>query len=229
MPIPSNRFPALPAAAFGVLALLATMLVIVHPASAQTDTSSCATGVAVPDAANNPGLVSDCEALLASRDTLAGSAMLNWSADVPIAEWDGVTVGGTPERVTRIDLRDKGLVGTIPAELGRLASLRVLSLWQNQLTGTIPAVLSGLYNLTQLNLHSNRLSGEIPSELGNLSSMKSLGLSDNQLTGEIPSELGGLSNLQELSLSENQLSGPRYRPNWVTCLTCKPCGSRRTG
>ena len=34
--------------------------------------STCANGIVVPDPANNPGLVSDCEALLAGRDTLAG-------------------------------------------------------------------------------------------------------------------------------------------------------------
>ena len=48
------------------------------------------------DPDNNPGLVSDCEALLASRDTLAGTVALNWSADTPIADWEGVTVEGTP-------------------------------------------------------------------------------------------------------------------------------------
>ena len=182
------------------------MLVIVHPASAQTDTSSCATGVAVPDAANNPGLVSDCEALLASRDTLAGSAMLNWSADVPIAEWDGVTVGGTPERVTRIDLRDKGLAGTIPAELGRLASLQGLDLTSNQLSGPIPTELGNLPNLQWLFLWGNRLSGPIPSELGSLAKLEYLWLNNNQLTGPLQSELGRLANLVKLHLSSNQLT-----------------------
>ena len=43
-------------------------------------TSDCATGTAVVDATNNPGLVSDCNALLAARRALVGSAPLNWSA-----------------------------------------------------------------------------------------------------------------------------------------------------
>ena len=45
-------------------------------------TGDCATDGAVPDAANNPGLVSDCTALLAARDTLAENAPLNWSANL---------------------------------------------------------------------------------------------------------------------------------------------------
>ena len=62
----------------------------------------CENDGAVMDAANRPGLVSDCAALLAARDTLAGSATLNWSADLAIEDWAGVTVGGSPERVTEL-------------------------------------------------------------------------------------------------------------------------------
>ena len=52
----------------------------------------CVSGNAVGDADNNPGLVSDCEALLEARDKLAGTGSLNWSEDLPIAEWDGITL-----------------------------------------------------------------------------------------------------------------------------------------
>ena len=61
------------------------------------------------------GLVGDCEVLLAARDTLAGRATLNWSADTPITEWDGVIIKGTPERICGLHLFGEGLTGTIPA------------------------------------------------------------------------------------------------------------------
>ena len=108
--------------------LLAMALLVSIPsvASAQSSPppppSLCAAGTAVPDAANNPGLVADCDALLAARDTLAGTATLNWSASTAIGEWDGVTLGGSPQRVTTLDLRERQLTGTIPAQLGSLAS-----------------------------------------------------------------------------------------------------------
>ena len=51
--------------------------------------SICVTGGAVVDA-TNVGLVLDCEALLAARDTLAGTSTLNWSPDTSITEWDGI-------------------------------------------------------------------------------------------------------------------------------------------
>ena len=65
--------------------------------------SACVTGGAVTDAIN-AGLISDCEALLEGRDTLAGSASLNWATDTSISQWKGVTLRGTPLRVTRLNL-----------------------------------------------------------------------------------------------------------------------------
>ena len=112
----------------------------------------CSTGTAVPDPANNPGLVSDCEALLASRDTLAGTATLNWSADSPIEEWDGVGVGGSPERITELVLQWEMLNGEIPSELGSLSKLTLLDLAVNELTGGIPVQVVSLSNLQELKL-----------------------------------------------------------------------------
>ena len=191
-----------PTITVGALAFLAAMLLVAHPASAQSDTAACVAGGAVSDAANNPGLVSDCDTLLAARDTLAGTASLNWVADTPITQWDGVTVGGTPKRVRRLSLEYGGLTGEIPAELGSLANLGVLRLFNNQLTGEIPAELGSLANLRWLELFNNQLTGEIPKELGNLANLQQLYLSENQLTGCIPQPLRDVSanDLHELGL-----------------------------
>ena len=136
MPL-STRFHVIPAFAVGALLLIAAVLVPAHPAFAQSDTAACVAGGAVSDAANNPGLVSDCDTLLAARDTLAGTATLNWSASTPIDLWEGVKVGGSPLRITGLALGGKGLTGSIPAELGGLHNLDSLLLAPNQLTGCI--------------------------------------------------------------------------------------------
>ena len=167
----------------------------------------CSSGIAVNDPDDNPGLVSDCEVLLAARDILAGSAGLNWSSDIPIEEWDGITIGGSPERVTSLNLQFYGLTGTIPAELGRLSGLDVLALTDNQLSGAIPPELGNLRKLKILYLHFNQLSGEIPRELSYLTNLTILWLNDNQLSGEIPPELGKLAAIDELLLHVNQLEG----------------------
>ena len=76
-------------------------------------------GKAVPDPANNPGLMRDCETLLGFKDALRGTGTLNWSVDVAMADWDGVRTRGTG-RVTDIILVEKGLTGTVPAHHGDL-------------------------------------------------------------------------------------------------------------
>ena len=169
--------------------------------------SPCANGIAVPDPANNPGLVADCDSLLSARDTLAGTATLDWSADLLIENWDGVTVSGTPPRVTSLGLQHLQLTGTIPAELDSLTNLTHLYLSENQLSGEIPEELGSLPNLTYLNLRSNQLTGPIPAELGSLTNLTHLYLWDNELSSKIPAELGSLTNLETLGLSLNQLSG----------------------
>ena len=165
---------------------------------------SCAGAVADT---NNEGLVSDCEALLAARDVLAlpnndGEPGLNWSSDTPIAAWDGVGLGGTPNRLTRIVLHNKGLNGTVPESLGRLYRLTDLNLSNNQLTGEIPDELGNLTNLRVLNLRSNELTGEIPDRLGNLRNLKVLNLHSNNLSGGIP-DLSSVTGLEELYLPNN--------------------------
>ena len=168
----------------------------------------CATGSAVPNPAANQWLVFDCNALLDARDTLAGTATLNWSENTLISTWDGVTLSGTPQRVTNLRLWNESLNGTIPAELSRLTGLKALYLAFNQLTGTIPAELGTITSLTHLGLMNNRLTGQIPAELRNLADLRQFALQNNQLTGTIPTWLGDLPRLTILNLQGNRLTGP---------------------
>ncbi|MCY4623857.1 MAG: hypothetical protein OXC99_02465 [Chloroflexi bacterium] len=109
---------------------------------------------AVPDQANNPSLMLDCIALLAAKDGLRGTGTLNWSVDVAIGSWDRVTTAGTPSRVTKLLMSNKGLNGSIPVELGRLSGLQELKLSGNALTGCIPIALKDVptNDLASLNL-----------------------------------------------------------------------------
>ena len=100
--------------------------------------ATCSGGDAVPNPDDNPGLVGDCETLLGLRDTLRATATLNWGYGVAMTTWDGVTIGGTPSRVTGLNLGDLGLAGSMPTALGSLSGLQNLNLSRNQLTGAIP-------------------------------------------------------------------------------------------
>ena len=190
----------------------------------------CATKGAVDT--SNSGLVADCEALLRSRNRLEGSARLSWSEFIPIARWEGVTVSGG--RVTKIDLRARGLSGTLPPALGDVEMLTVINLRSNDLTGSIPASLNRLSNLTVLNLHSNRLNGEIPDLSGTV--LQELYLTNNVrwnrdedgerigrvqgtgLSGGVPAWLNNMTDLRELWLWGNNLEGTMPDLSGMTSL-----------
>ena len=122
----------------------------------------CANGTAVANPIDNRPLVDDCGALLAAKDMLRGTATLDWSADTVITSWEGVTTGGTPSRVTKIELGGESLSGTIPEGIGLLSELTHLDLSQNSLTGDIPEELGRLDKLHSLALLGNPLIGCIP-------------------------------------------------------------------
>ena len=132
------------------------------------DIAACSAGYVVPEPEKNPGLVQDCETLLRLRDPLAGDAILNWSAAVPMytampmADWEGVVIKGSPPRVVGLSLSSLDpvpLSGIIPPEIGNFTELEWISLHSNSLTGSIPAELSNLTNLKELRLSFNRLGG----------------------------------------------------------------------
>jgi hypothetical protein len=100
-----------------------------------------------------------------------------------------------------------GLTGTIPATLGGLRGLRVLSLSQNGFRGGIPRELGGLAALQQLDLSYNNITGEIPGEIGGMASLTILDLSWNSISGAVPAPLGKLHTLQKADLSYNRLAG----------------------
>ena len=121
---------------------------------------------------------------------------------LPAALWDlasleHLSMGNNP-----------GLTGSIPPEIGQLATLKKLYLGRNNLTGPIPPEMATLANLELLVLHYNSLTGPIPPELGNLDNLIELDLWFNRLTGTIPPALGRLANLKLLWLSNNALTGP---------------------
>ena len=157
-----------------------------------------------------PGLLADCTLLLTMRDSLAGDAPLNWRSDVPVDDWQGVTVGRSCDCVMALELTQMGLNGRIPAELGRLAGLVSLRLDRNRLGGDIPPELGDLGQLRTLALDGNLLTGTVPPELGNASKLADLRLRGNRLIGPTPSAIAGRRSLADAdaALARNPLCRP---------------------
>ena len=125
------RLGALAAACAAMLALAVALGVTQRGdapgATAQTATTpttalpanppTCTTRTLGVSRASNPGLVADCDTLLAIQSTLRVTgwldydradwrdhgAWLNWSAAAPMRFWQVITLGGTPQRVTGLD------------------------------------------------------------------------------------------------------------------------------
>ena len=136
--------------------------------------------------------------------------------------WTGVTIAGTPPRVTRLNLYNRGLKGSLPAGLNSLTGLERLILSYNQLTGSIQIAdtdLSDLDDLQVLNLDNNNFTaGKIPEWVDDLTSLTQLYLASINRTGPIPGTLNGLTALTDLYLDNNQLSGPIPTLSALTAL-----------
>ena len=161
------------------------------------------------DARAQGSVATDRAALVALYDATDGDNWTNndnWKTSKPLRDWYGVQ-GYSDGRVLIVDLRENGLTGEIPSEIGNLLVLEWLQLGDNHLTGEIPSEIGNLSALEWLSLRSNHLTGEIPSEIGNLSALRGLRLWVNDLTGEIPPEIGNLSALTSLGLNNNALTG----------------------
>lgn len=172
-----------------------------------TPASGCAYVTDIPQ--------SECEALEDLYESTTGEswttstgwydAFTNRSSDATACDWHGLLCAAG--HVTRVQLTNNNLTGTIPASLSDLTELEWLRLYTNNLSGSIPSSLGSLEDLEILDIRYNDLTGSIPTELGNLSNLEYLRFHDNDLSGSIPASLGQLDNLIDLSLGMNDLSG----------------------
>ncbi len=194
---------------------------------ADLDPDLCTTTYKPPSPGDDPGSLlaqglytgEDCRIIVAWRnsvvshpDSVIGSdhpmALWGSSSQEKFDTWDGLTVSdinGTPV-ITEIDLRNKGLAGSLP---GELPDLKVLRLRANFLTGELPAWVYTSNSLEILELSFNRFSGAIAGERFNAPELAHLILESNRFSGTLPNfNLTRVPKLRNLVLSSNLLSGP---------------------
>lgn len=133
----------------------------------------------------------------------------NWNTTASVSTWYGVTVSYATGvgHVSKIELGDNNLNGSIPIEIGNLTELEWLILDGNNLSGSIPTEIGNLSKLTTLSLWNNNLTGTIPSEIGNCLQLTGLAFDHNLLTGSVPASFANLTLMRSFWICDNQLSG----------------------
>ncbi|GAA0186920.1 hypothetical protein LIER_34208 [Lithospermum erythrorhizon] len=121
--------------------------------------------------------------------------------------------------LTEIDLTRNYINGSLPTSFARIP-LTILSLLGNRISGSIPKEIGSIATLTSLVLEDNQLEGPLPADIGNLSNLSRMLLSANNFTGTIPESFGKLKNLTDLRIDGSSLTGriPAFIGNW-TLLT----------
>lgn len=157
--------------------------------------------------------IAEREALMAFYDSTKGFNWTNrtgWNTTDPVSTWYGIATSiiDGQEHVTEINFGSNNIEGVLPAEIGNLPELKVLSIESNNLlSGNIPDQIGNLVNLEILSFWENNLSGSIPASIGNCTKLELFSLEDNQLTGSIPAEFSNLTMVNSLWLNGNLLSG----------------------
>ncbi|KAK0585505.1 hypothetical protein LWI29_029571 [Acer saccharum] len=106
------------------------------------------------------------------------------------------------------DVMWNNISGSIPKEIGNLASLNLLHLNNNNISGQIPPELYILPQLVHFLLDNNNLSGYLPAELSKMPNLKILQLDNNNFQGTgIPVSYSNMSKLLKLSLRNCNLQG----------------------
>ncbi|CAJ2646880.1 unnamed protein product [Trifolium pratense] len=117
------------------------------------------------------------------------------------------SIGNLSTELEELYLGDNMISGKIPAELGHLIGLILLTMEYNYFEGIIPPTFGKLQNIQKFAFGQNKLSGDIPLFIGNLSQLYHLDLYRNIFDGNIPPSIGNCQKLQFLDLSHNKLRG----------------------
>ncbi|KAJ1298483.1 hypothetical protein BS78_01G457200 [Paspalum vaginatum] len=122
----------------------------------------------------------------------------DWAGDPCLPQqhsWTGVECSKEPPvRVLSVDLKNHGLLGTLPDSIGNLTGVKNIYLSGNKLSGSIPD-MSSMHTLIALRLDGNQFSGTIKPSMEKLINLKELYLNNNNLTGKIPDALKNKAGL----------------------------------
>nr|XP_027094758.1 probable LRR receptor-like serine/threonine-protein kinase At1g06840 isoform X2 [Coffea arabica] len=136
-----------------------------------------------------------------------------WSRGDPcVSNWRGVLcfdrqVANGYHHVRELHLLNLNLSGSLSAEVGRLAYLRILDVMWNAIGGSIPKEIGNMTNLELLLLSGNQFTGSLPEEIGYLENLERIQIDQNQISGQLPKSFSNLKVAKHLHMNNNSLSG----------------------
>jgi len=170
----------------------------------------------------------ECDALVGLYQATDGPNWTNhsgWNTPTDPCTWHGVTC--SPAGVTKLDVYGNNLTGSVPASIGGLTNVTVLTLSDNHLTSlpneignltslekfymeanplpVLPPGIGNLHNLTDLWVIQDHLTA-LPPQFGNLTKLETFDMSGNYVTA-LPVEFGNLASLKSATIWANRLTG----------------------
>ncbi|KZV46409.1 hypothetical protein F511_23615 [Dorcoceras hygrometricum] len=139
------------------------------------------------------------------KKSLNSPTQLGW-VDPDPCKWKAVQCSGD-NRVTRIQIGNQNLEGSLPSNLNKLTSLQVFEVMKNQLTGPLPS-FAGLSSLQTVSLSNNNFSS-IPSDFfDGMNSLQDVYLDYNPFASwVVPESIKGASTLRTFSATGTNLVG----------------------
>jgi hypothetical protein len=130
---------------------------------------------------------------------------VTWFANADECQWKGV--GCTGAKISKIDLGEKGLTGTIPVDVGLWYDLTYFRVFFNSLRGSLPSSIGEWTGLTYLNLGYNALRGSLPSSIGEWTGLTYFNVENNQFTGTVPKNVSSWTAIQNVYFQDNSFNG----------------------
>jgi hypothetical protein len=148
------------------------------------------------------------------------ASAFTWYDKVDECSWTGVTC--INQRFNTFRLLNRGLQGSIPADVGLWTSLRGFSIYDNQVGGTLPSSIGKWTNLDYIDVGINKLNGLIPTEVSNWKVIRAASFDGNQFSGTMPSMGRNFCPRNVTSLT-TLLQADCKAPAEIVCQCCDSC------
>jgi PT repeat len=157
-------------------------------------------------------------AYLALIQSTGKSNMTSWFNKSDECQWTGFSCNGL---TVGLDLSKKGLLGTIPDDVGLWTNADAFRVDENALVGSLPSTIGQWTSLIYFSVFKNKMFGSLPSSIGAWKGISYFNVANNQFVGSLPSSIGNWTGIFTFDVSTNQFGGtvPTDLSKWTSLAT----------